>query len=256
MESVYLDDSCLSQSVWFMDVGESYEGAISQDAYFSKVNALLNALIGKKKIDLMPKAATSKCSDGHYYVYGDLSDRGRIMAIYEYTDTVRDVCVHAHLMGHLMGKILYPRSTKEKMHYDDAMVLKNVLPIVIEKIALDYYGNEEMSKYYQNLRPYRFKKMCEVDSALRSIEGVINEDAILEMLDYNIHLTYKDVEDYCADVERGNDPVYKSYCYYVADDLANKMYERKNFRKDTKMLIKCTTVQALTDQLSKPQKLK
>ena len=98
--------------------------------------------------------------------------------------------------------------------------------------------------------------MCEVDSALRSIEGDITEEAILEMLDYNINITYKDVEDYCADVERGNDPVYKSYCYYVADDLASRMYERHNFRKDTKTLIKCATVERLTEHLSKPKKVK
>lgn len=252
LPEVILDDSCLEETVWFGDVGAKYEREISQDEYFKKVNVFINRMIKRGKIKLTPKKSESLCSDGHYFVTGNL-DRGCcVAAIYEYTGTVRDVATNAHLMGHLMGKVLLSKKNREKMSYSNYLILNNVLPILIEKIMLDSYGNVELKRYYKNLRKYRLKKMGEVDSALRGVEETLTETSILGILAKNAGITYNDVEDYCADVERGNDPVYKAHCYYVADELATRMYERKQFKKDTSILMRSVSVAEFSEYLNTP----
>jgi hypothetical protein len=229
--------------MWFLDLGAIHHNVCESVPYIYDIDVLVNKLMRRKRINFVPFEYKGEAKDYHMPLTGDLYAKGFVGCNFGYTETVRDIPVHGHMMGHLYEHVLLNKKPRMAKSHSDEMILKNVLPIVMEKLMLNEYGNEELSAYYKKFRAARFKKMCLVDDMLRNAECEITHEMLVDTLDYDVAVTYDDVVDYAAEVEYGNDPVYKAYCYYVADRLANRMIERGTFKKDIQTLIKAKSVE-------------
>lgn len=240
--STFLDDEVIKEGMWFLDISDVYRAVCNKYPYLGKVDSIINRMMKRKRIDLVPFEYKGECRDAHFPLKGGLYNRGFVECKFGYTETVKDVPVYGHAMGHLMEHVLLYKKERVTQAYDDELILQNVLPIVMERLMMEEFGNKGLENYYKKFRVARLKKMCMVDDMLRSSECCISHETLVDSLDYDVAITYADVEDYTAEIELGNDPVYKAYCYYMADKLACKMLERRNFKKDIQSLLVAKSV--------------
>ena len=252
LPETHLSEESVNKGMWFLDTSKVYGRVLAKQPYLKGVDTLINRLIKRKRIDLKPYPYEGKCKDCHQPIKGTLYKGGQIVSTCAYTDTVKDVPVYAHAIGHLFEHVLSYKDSRMADSYDDEMVLQNVLPLVMEKLMLAEFNDKDLSVYYSKFRTHRFKTMCGIDTMLREIDGTIDDEMLVDSLDYDVSITYEDVEDYCSEIEMGNDPVYKSYCYYVADGLASRMVERNNFKRDIPALLKAKSVEELGMILGQP----
>ena len=252
---VYLDENATRTSMWFLDLGPIHRKVCESVPYLYDVDLVTNRLMRRKRISFVPFEDKGVARDYHTPLVGNIYSKGYIGCNFGYTETVKDVPAHGHIMGHLYEHVLLGRKPRDAKSHSDEMILKNVLPITMEKLMLEEFGNEALSEYYKKLRAARFKKMCMVDDLVRNADCAITHEMLVDSLDYDVSITYTDVLDYCAEIEYGNDPVYKSYCYYVADMLATRMVERGTFKKDIQALLKAKSVEDL-DVVLNPENVK
>ena len=247
-----LDESVVNEGMWFLDINDIYRDVCKKYPYFDKLNSIVNRMIRRTRIDMDLFKYEGKCRDAHFPLEGSLYKNGRVKSRLGYTDTIKDVPVYGHSMGHLFEHVLSYKKERTTDSYDDELILQNVLPIVMEKLMLEEFNNKGLSDYYNKFRLARLKKMCMVDGLVRNVDGYISHETLIDLLDYDVAVSYDDVEDYCAEIEMGNDPVYKAYCYYMADIVATKMVERRNFKKDIQELLKTRSVDSFQEILGQP----
>ena len=243
-----LDDASLDVTL-SLPVNEIFDYTIKDVEYIESLNSLLKKMMKKNILKIKYVDRKSENRDYHEPIFGRNRGKKEVTVNVAKEGIIQDVVEYAHIVGHLMDVVLNIKYDNGKDSSDDAMFFHNLVPMLMEKIVLEKMNYPQLAKYYENLRSYRLKKFSDIDDALRELES-FTSSSINEMLKEN-NINRKDFEDYLSEVELGFDPVYKAYCYHVSDGLSKKLFDRKDYKRDIKALVKYKNIIDLEIYLNK-----
>ena len=253
-EALIIDENFDIDEIDFLHEEETYkryDDCIKGEEYFTKLERLAKKMERRGVLKVETTTVRSP-RDGHASIKGNLKKRESLLVTVKVDGTIRDLVNYAHMRGHIYSSLLQVQNEAKRESYAERMKLHNVLPILMEKIVLSKFGETQILKSYDTFRAYRLKAFSKIDTFLRERKQPFTQDTLdILVEEYGVKVT--DIMDFICDIEKGNDPVYKAYSYYISSLIAKILFERKKYKEDIGVLMSSQSVDELYDKFELPK---